>query len=48
MTVFELAERMDDRELTLWAAEDYLRAEEQRHAAMQARVAAKVASMTRG
>ena len=42
MTVFELADRMDARELTLWTAEDYLRNEERKDAEMDARVKAKV------
>lgn len=42
MTVFELAERMDERELTLWVAEDFLRDEERRDAALEAKAKASV------
>lgn len=42
MTVAELAERMDERELLLWVAEDHIRDEERRDAAMEARVKAAV------
>ena len=40
MTVFELVERMDERELTLWVAEDFLRDEERRDAGLVARAKA--------
>ena len=44
MTVFELAERMDEHpeELTLWTAEDILRDEDRRDGEMLARVKAAV------
>ncbi len=42
MTVFELADRMDDDELTLWLREDLLRDEERRDKELEARAKARV------
>ncbi len=48
MTLHELTERLEPTELDVWLAEDYLRAEEERDRALEARAKAAARKAIRG